>query len=105
MSPDPGLPGGINQYLGYQGGCHLGQCHPVPAGLPSQVDTLLRSVSTNLTAAPPIEWIATLTQELTWARQANRDLTDEVTGLRDDLDAARRALRRMIKNTATDPHG
>ena len=72
---------------------------------PSQVDTLLRSVSTNLTAAPPIEWIATLTQELTWARQANRDLTDEVTGLRDDLDAARRALRRMIKNTATDPHG
>ena len=40
--------------------------------------------------------------EVTHTRQANRDLTDEITGLRDDLDAARRALRQMIKNNALD---
>ncbi len=55
---------------------------------------------TNLTSAPLIERIATLSQELTQAVQANQDLTDQVNRLQDDLDAARRALRKMIKNTA-----
>ena len=59
---------------------------------------------TNLTSAPLIERIATVSQELTQTRQTNRDLTDEVTGLRDDLAAARRALRQMIKNAAADEH-
>jgi hypothetical protein len=35
------------------------------------------------------------------ARASGRDLADEVAGLQDDLDAARRALGQMIKNTAT----
>ena len=57
---------------------------------------------TNLSATPLVERIATLSQKLTHTRQANRDLTGEVTGLRDELDAARRALRQMIKNTAAE---
>ena len=57
---------------------------------------------TNLSTAPLVDRIAALSQELTQARQANRDLTDQVTELRDDLDAARRALRQMMKNTAMD---
>jgi hypothetical protein len=57
---------------------------------------------TNLSAAPLVERIATLSQELTQAEQANQDLTDQVNRLQDDLDAARRALRQMIKNTAAD---
>ena len=51
---------------------------------------------------PLVERIATLSQKLTHTRQANRDLAGEVTGLRDELDAARRALRQMIKNTAAE---
>ena len=35
--------------------------------------------------------------------QANRNLTDEVAGLRDDLDAAHRALRRMIQGRTLLP--
>jgi chromosome segregation ATPase len=57
---------------------------------------------TNLTSAPLIERIATLSQELTQTRQANSNLTDEVTALQDDLDASRRALRQMMKNIAVD---
>jgi flagellar biosynthesis chaperone FliJ len=57
---------------------------------------------TNLSAAPLVERIATLSQELTQAGRANQDLTDQVNRLQDDLDAARRALRQMIKNTAAD---
>ena len=57
---------------------------------------------TNLTSAPLIERIATLSQELTQTRQANSNLTDQVTALQDDLDASRRALRQMMKNTAFD---
>jgi len=57
---------------------------------------------TNLSATPLVERIATLSQKLTHTRQANRDLTGEVTGLRDELDAARRALRQLITNTAAE---
>jgi len=57
---------------------------------------------TNLTSAPLIERITTLSQELTQTRQANSNLTDQVTALQDDLDASRRALRQMMKNTAFD---
>lgn len=57
---------------------------------------------TNLTAAPLVERIAALSQELTHARQANQDLDDQVSRLQDELGAARRALRRMIKDTAVD---
>ena len=56
--------------------------------------------ATNLTSAPLVERIATLSQELTQTRQANSNLTDAVTALQDNLDASRRALRQMIKNTA-----
>lgn len=55
---------------------------------------------TNLASAPLVERIANLSQELTQTRRTNRDLTDEIAGLRDDLDAARRALRKMIKESA-----
>jgi hypothetical protein len=59
---------------------------------------------TNLSAAPLVERIAALSRELTQAGRANQDLTDQVNRLQDDLDAARRALRQMIKNTAAaDP--
>lgn len=57
---------------------------------------------TNLTAAPLVERIAILSQELTQARQANQDLNYQVGRLQDDLDAARLAIRRMIKNPAVD---
>ena len=57
---------------------------------------------TNLSTAPLVERIATLSQELTQTRQTNHELTKEIDGLQNDLDGARRALRQMIKNTAVD---
>ncbi len=90
-------------------GSHAGLCNGDVAirRLRAERDELRRHLQgalgkqlTNLSTAPLLDRIATLSQELTQARQA--DQYDHVNDLRDDLDAARRALRQMIKNNAAD---
>ena len=54
----------------------------------------------SLSTEPLVERLTMLGAELTQVRQTNRELTGHVNQLQDDLDATRRALRQMIRDTA-----
>ena len=58
---------------------------------------------TALSTEPLLERLNALAADLARERATNRDLTAHASALRDDLDASRRALRHMIKETAAGP--
>jgi hypothetical protein len=56
----------------------------------------------NLSTAPLVDRLNRLAGELVEARASNTELNLQITGLQDDLTAARASLRRMIREQNTD---